>query len=246
VNHLTSARLPSPHRLRAPRILVVDDEPEALLYIMSNLQATGYEVVTAEDGAEALERVKQHAPDAIVLDLMMPGLDGFNVCRAIRAVSPVPILILSARDREFDKVRALDLGADDYLTKPFGVEEFLARIRAVLRRHHVLTGVPERHLRVGALSIDLEARQVTVAGQPVRLTPTEYALVVELARHAGAVLTHRQLLQRVWGVEYGNEGSYLHTYIRRLRRKIEADPGRPTLLLTQPGIGYRLASGLLG
>jgi DNA-binding response OmpR family regulator len=229
-------------RLRAPRILVVDDEPEALLYIAANLQATGYAVITAEDGEAALARMAERAPDLVVLDLMMPGLDGFSVCRTIRAASLVPIVVLSARDREFDKVRALDLGADDYLTKPFGVEEFLARVRAALRRHRFQAEGASRHLRAGPLAIDAGARQVTVAGRLVRLTPIEYALLLEFARHAGAVLTHRQLLQRVWGAEYGDEGSYLHTYIRRLRRKIEADPQRPVLLLSEPGVGYRLAA----
>ncbi len=240
-------RLAHPHaepgRLRAARVLVVDDEPEALLYIAANLRATGYEVMTAGDGEAALARFAERPPDLVVLDLMMPVLDGFVVCRELRRASLVPIVVLSARDREFDKVRALDLGADDYLTKPFGVEEFLARIRAVLRRHHVLSTAAEPSLRVGRLTIDLDARQVTVAGRPVRLTPTEYALVVELARHAGKVLTQRQLLQRVWGADYGDEGSYLHTYMRRLRQKIEADPQHPAILITEPGIGYRLAAG---
>jgi two-component system KDP operon response regulator KdpE len=223
---------PATGALRAPLILVVDDEPEALLYATANLHATG-----------ALARCAERAPDLIVLDLMMPGLDGFALCREIRRSSRVPIVVLSARDREYDKVHALDLGADDYLTKPFGVEEFLARVRAMLRRNHVLSNAAQHLLTVGHLTIDLEARQVTVAGRPVRLTPTEFALLAELARHPGKVLTQRHLLQRVWGTDYGDEGSYLHTYMRRLRQKIEADPRRPALLVTEQSIGYRLVPG---
>ena len=238
----TLSSYPGRSRSHAPLVLVVDDEPEARLYISINLEATGYQVIGAEDGQGALARFAECDPDLVVLDLMMPRLDGFAVCREIRARSSAPILVLSARDRELDKVRALDLGADDYLTKPFGIEEFLARVRAALRRRRALPPENDQRLSVGPLVVDLDARRVLVAGLPVRLTPTEFALIVELAQHAGKVLTHRHLLQRVWGATYGNEGTYLHTYMRRLRRKIEADPRRPRLLLTEPGIGYSLTS----
>jgi two-component system KDP operon response regulator KdpE len=218
----------------------VDDEPETIKYVSANLRARGYDVLTAEDedGQTALEAFRESVVDLVILDIMMPGPDGFEVCRTIRRQSDVPIIMLSARGRERDIVRALDLGADDYLTKPFGVEEMLARVRAALRRFPRTGVTPRPPLVMEDLEIDFAARRIMVRGREVQLTPTEYNLLVHLAINAGRVLTHRDLLQAVWGPEYGDETEYLWTYIRRLRRKIEPDPGNPRYILTQPGVGY--------
>lgn len=224
--------------MKRPRVLVVDDEPETVKYVSANLRARGYEVLTAEDGRTALKVFEESVLDLVILDIMMPGPDGFEVCRAIRRRSDVPIIMLSARGQERDIVRALDLGADDYLTKPFGVAEMLARVRAVLRRTSQTAVMPRPPLSVGDLEIDFAKREVTVGGYEVRLTPTEYDLLVHLAINAGRVLTHRALLQAVWGPEYGDESEYLWAYIRRLRRKIEPDPSNPRYIQTQPGVGY--------
>ncbi len=224
------------------RALVVDDEPQTLKYIGANLRARGFDVLTAEDGREALKVFEKNIVDLIILDIMMPGLDGFQVCQSIRRTSDVPIIILSAREREKDIVRALDLGADDYLTKPFGVEEILARIRAVLRRAAQTQATPRPPLVFGDLEIDFASRQVYLKGEKVSLTPTEYNLLAHLALNAGRVLTHRALLQAVWGPEYGNETEYLWAYIRRLRRKIEPDSGNPRYILTQSGVGYQFVA----
>ena len=228
--------------MKKPRVLVVDDEPETVKYVSANLRARGYDVLTAEDGRTALKVFNESVVDLIILDIMMPGPDGFEVCQAIRRQSDVPIIILSARGQEKDIVRALDLGADDYLTKPFGVEEMLARVRAVLRRTAQVPTTPRPPLVVGDLEIDFAARRVTVGGREVQLTPTEYDLLAHLAINAGRVLTHRTLLQSVWGPEYGEETEYLWAYIRRLRRKIEPDPSNPRYILTHPGVGYYLVS----
>ncbi len=224
------------------RALVVDDEPQTLKYIGANLRARGFDVLTAEDGRQALKVFEKNIVDLIILDIMMPGLDGFQVCQSIRRTSDVPIIILSAREREKDIVRALDLGADDYLTKPFGVEEILARIRAVLRRAAQTQSTPRPPLTFGDLEIDFASRQVYLKGEKIPLTPTEYNLLAHLALNAGRVLTHRALLQAVWGPEYGNEREYLWAYIRRLRRKIEPDAGKPRYILTQSGVGYQFAA----
>jgi two-component system KDP operon response regulator KdpE len=222
-------------------VLLVDDEPQLRRYVGASLRARGYDVVTAADGAEALKLFAETQPDLVILDIAMPGPDGFQVCEAIRRISNVPVIMLSARGQERDKVRALDLGADDYLTKPFGVEELLARIRAALRRAgeagRPAAPAPYRH---AGLEVDFGARRVTVDGREVRLTRTEYELLATLARHAGRVLMHRELLQRVWGAEYGNEHEYLWAYIRRLRRKLGDDAEHPRFILTEPGVGYRL------
>ncbi len=225
------------------RALVVDDEPQTLKYIGANLRARGFDVLTAEDGREALKVFEKNIVDLIILDIMMPGLDGFQVCQSIRRTSDVPIIILSAREREKDIVRALDLGADDYLTKPFGVEEILARIRAVLRRAAQTQSTPRPPLVFDDLEIDFSSRQVYLKGEKIPLTPTEYNLLAHLALNAGRVLTHRALLQAVWGPEYGNETEYLWAYIRRLRRKIEPDAGKPRYILTQSGVGYQFVAG---
>lgn len=222
------------------RVLVVDDEPQTLKYVAANLRARGFEVYTARDGREALKVFQERPVDLIILDIMMPGPDGFQVCQAIRRVSDVPIIMLSARGNERDIVRALDLGADDYLTKPFGVEEMLARIRAVLRRFHRQPPAQRPPLRVGDLEIDFARRQVTLRGRPVHLTPTEYDLLATLALNAGRVLSHQMLLQTVWGPEYGGETEYLWAYIRRLRQKIEPEPHHPVYIRTHPGVGYSL------
>ena len=224
--------------MKEPRVLVVDDEPETVKYVSANLRARGYHVLTAEDGRMALTLLNESVVDLIILDIMMPGPDGFEICQAIRRRSGVPIIMLSARGREKDVVRALDLGADDYLTKPFGVEEMLARVRAALRRTTRIETTPGPPLIVKDLEIDFAARRVTMRGHLVQLTPTEYNLLAHLAINAGRVLTHRALLQAVWGPEYGTEVEYLWAYIRRLRRKIEPDPSAPAFILTQPGVGY--------
>jgi DNA-binding response OmpR family regulator len=223
-----------------PTVLVVDDEPETVKYISANLDVRGYEVLTAADGRSALDQFDGSDVDLIILDIMMPGLDGFQVCRAIRQQSEVPILMLSARGQENDIVRALDLGADDYLTKPFGVQELLARVRALLRRTAQAQSPAQPSVSWNGLQIDFDAHRVIVDGQEVPLTRTEYDLLAYLAIHAGQVVTHKALLQAVWGPEYGDETEYLWAYIRRLRRKIEPDPSNPRYILTQPGFGYYL------
>lgn len=224
--------------MKKTRVLVVDDEPETVKYIGVNLRARGYEVLTAEDGRTALKVFGESVVDLVILDVMMPGPDGFDVCQAIRRQSDVPIVMLSARGQEKDIVRALNLGADDYLTKPFGIEEMLARLQAVLRRTSYAPAIPRPPLTVDDLQIDFAAQQVTIQEQMVQLTPTEYDLLAHLAINAGRVLSHRMLLQAVWGPEYGDETEYLWAYIRRLRRKIEPDPHTPRYILTQPGVGY--------
>lgn len=223
------------------RILVVDDEPRILRTVSAYLARHGFEVETAETGRAAVELAARN-PDVIVLDLALPDVDGVDVIREIRERSNVPILVLSAREAEQQKVRALDLGADDYLTKPFGVDELLARVRVALRHSaRPADGIPAV-FRSGELAIDFERRRVLLGGDEVRLTPTEYALLTALARRADRVVTDAMLLRQVWGPEYGDEDHYLHVYVARLRRKIERDPRNPRHLLTEPGIGYRLLS----
>lgn len=224
------------------RILVAEDEAPLRDFICRNLRARGYIVLEASNGLEAMALWETESPQLLVLDIMMPRLDGLEVCRRIREQSTVPIIVLTALDAENDKVAALDLGADDYLTKPFGVEELLARVRASLRRTDWESRVPKpepgiRHY--GALAIDLEGHVVSRDEIEIRLTPTEFALLAQLVIHAGKVLTHRQLLQRVWGEEYGAEAEYLRVYMGRLRRKIEEDATNPRHLLTEQGVGYR-------
>ena len=225
------------------RILVADDEAPLRDFISRNLRARGYTVFEASNGLEALALCDTESPHLLVLDIMMPRLDGLEVCRRIRERSTTPIIVLTALDAESDKVTALDLGADDYLTKPFGVEELLARVRAALRRYHWVaraTGPLEPGVRhYGALAIDLEGHVVSRDGVEIRLTPTEFALLAQLVTHAGKVVTQRQLLQRVWGEEYGTEAEYLRVFMGRLRRKIELDPTNPRHLVTEPGVGYR-------
>ncbi len=224
-------------------ILVVDDEPHVVRLVQANLQASGYQVLTATDGRVALQAVEDKLPDLVILDLMMPGLDGYEVCRRIREYSDVPIIVLTARGAEIDKITCLDAGADDYLTKPFSIGELLARVRAVLRRSRSPEEIRNRPpFRSGNLTIDFGRRQVTVGGKPVELSPTEYKLLATLARNADRVMLHEELLREVWGPEYRDERDYLRVYIRYLRQKLEADPSHPQLILTQQGAGYRLAA----
>jgi two-component system KDP operon response regulator KdpE len=222
------------------RILVAEDETPLRDFISRNLRARGYTVFEASNGLEAIALWETESPQLLVLDIMMPRLDGLEVCRRIRERSTAPIIVLTALDSESDKVAALDLGADDYLTKPFGVEELLARVRASLRRSTWVTPEPQPGVRrFGALTVDLEGHVLTRDNAEIRLTPTEFALLAQLVTHAGKVVTHRQLLQRVWGEEYGAEAEYLRVYMGRLRRKIEADASNPRYLVTEPGVGYR-------
>jgi two-component system, OmpR family, KDP operon response regulator KdpE len=221
------------------RILVVDDEPEILRALRTNLAAHGYEVASAMTGAEAQAAYAARHPDLVLLDLGLPDLDGVELIQSIRAHSATPIVVLSARETERDKVRALDLGADDYLTKPFGVDELLARVRVALRHAAHPSSGAAAIFRCGDLAVDLERRQVTAGDREVKLTPTEYSLLRAFITHPDKVLTRRALLQEVWGPEYGSEGHYLHVYVASLRRKLEADPQRPRYVLTEPGVGYR-------
>jgi two-component system KDP operon response regulator KdpE len=220
-------------------VLVVDDDPQILRALRTNLAAHGYRVVAAQNGNEALEAYRRQRPDLIVLDLGLPDVDGLEVIRRVREHDATPIVVLSARETERDKVAALDLGADDYLTKPFGADELLARIRVALRHAaHPASGTAPV-FRAGALEVDLEHRRVTVNGEQVHLRPTEYELLKLFIAHPDKVLTHRWLLQRAWGPEYGSEGHYLHVYVAALRKKLEADPQSPRHLITEPGVGYR-------
>lgn len=223
--------------MNGERVLVVDDEPQIRRALNSALTAHGYDVALAEDGATALERIATWAPDAVVLDLVMPGVGGFEVLRETRTWSPVPIIVLTARGGESDKVAALDQGADDYLTKPFSMAELLARLRVMLRRARV--GIAEQ-ISAGAVTIDLRRYVVLRDGQEVHLTPTEFDLLRVLASEAGKVLTHRQLLERVWGNYAADKSQQLRVYINYLRRKLETDPSHPQLIVTEPGVGYRL------
>ncbi|MGE3267492.1 MAG: response regulator transcription factor [Chloroflexota bacterium] len=222
-------------------ILVVDDEAPMRKYISTNLKARGYAVLTAEDGTEALKLIDENTVDLLILDIMMPGPDGLEVLRRVRRDMEIPVVMLSARGRETDKVEALDAGADDYLTKPFGVEELLARVRAALRRVGPAPSGTLPPYRSEALEIDFGARRVRLDGADVSLTPKEYDVLAYLARNAGKVVTHRQILQSVWGAEYGDEADYVWTYVRRLRRKLEPDQAQPRYVLTEAGVGYRMA-----
>jgi len=219
------------------RILVVDDEPQILRALTTTLRGAGYAIETAATAAEALVAAAARPPDAIVLDLLLPDGSGTEVCRSLREWTQVPVLVLSAVGQEDEKVMALDAGADDYMTKPFGMEELLARLRALLRRA-APSGEPV--LKLGELSVDFERRLVLLNGDPVSLTPIEFGLLGVLARNPGKLLTHRALLREVWGPAYGSESHYLHVYVSQLRRKLEVDPTRPRYLLTEPGAGYRL------
>jgi two-component system, OmpR family, KDP operon response regulator KdpE len=222
-------------------VLVVEDDRQMRRFLRTTLTALDYRVLEAETAAEGLVAVTTHNPDVILMDLGLPDGDGIDLTRRIRAWNRVPIIVLSARGREEDKVAALDEGADDYLTKPFGVNELLARIRASMRRAAAASaGAPPAVLEIGQLRIDQAKRDVTLDGREIRLTPIEYKLLVYLAGSAGKVLTHRQILTEVWGPPYANETHNLRVFMAALRRKVEEDPARPRLLLTEPGVGYRM------
>ena len=227
--------------MKRTRILVVDDEVNIVRFITSTLRAAGYDALSASDGEQALAVADDQPLDLVILDLMMPGIDGLEVCRRLRSTSEVPIIVLSAKDEESDKVDALNFGADDYLTKPFGVPELLARVGAVLRRtcQPVLDAGP-RVLVQGPLLLDPGTRRLTVSGRTQTLTRTEFDLLHFLMRHAGKVVPHNLLLGEVWGPEYRNQTEYLHVYIGRLRQKIEPDQAHPRYLLTVAGLGYIL------
>jgi two-component system KDP operon response regulator KdpE len=220
------------------KILIIDDEEAIRRFLRVTLTAQGYTVLEAETGNKGLSSAADQKPDLVILDLGLPDIDGVMVTRMIREWTRIPIIILSVRGSEKDKIAALDAGADDYLTKPFGAGELLARIRAALRRS---AQTPDEPVFVtGDLKVDLSRRVVTLSGQEVQLTPNEYGLLRVLATNAGKVLTHRHLLREVWGAEYGDESHMLHVNISNLRRKIESDPSRPQYIITEPGVGYRL------
>jgi two-component system, OmpR family, KDP operon response regulator KdpE len=222
-----------------PAVLIVDDEKRLRDFVRRNLEVRNFEVLTSANGLEALAHFQNRSVDLVIVDLMMPHMNGLETIRRIRESSLVPIIVLSALGEEADKVQALNLGADDYLTKPFGVDELLARIKAVLRRSQVAaTAVNGRRLVRGDLVADLDRHQITQRGEPLDLTSTEFDLLVYLMLQAGKVLSHRDILQQVWGPEYGQELEYLRVYIGRLRQKIEDDPARPRYLQTERGIGY--------
>ncbi len=221
-------------------ILLVEDDRNIVDLIRSNLTVRGFSVVVSTDGSDAMRLVEEEHPDIALLDLMLPATDGFELCRQIRATSSIGVIVVSARGGESDKVRALNLGADDYMTKPFGIDELLARITATLRRTRPVEGAatPEPSLRFGELEIDLVDQRVTNGGEQVRLTPTEFALLREFATNPGRLLSHATLLRRVWGPGYATETEYTRVYVRRLRAKLER-PGAPPLIVTEPRAGYR-------
>lgn len=224
-------------------ILVVEDDEKMVKFLRRNLDGEGWHILTARDGAEALRIVEKDPPDLILLDIMLPKVDGFEVCRRLRQWSQVPIIGLSARGDTADKVKCLNLGADDYITKPFGIEELIARIKAVLRRNKMDDFTPARsYFEYGNLKIDFITRQMTKDGNEVKLTPTEYKLLRELVLSAGQALGYRYLLGKIWGPEYKTEREYLHVYIGHLRAKIEPNPREPTCIVSVPGVGYRFQS----
>lgn len=221
------------------RVLVVDDELQILRALKASLRGAGYEVETADTAEGALTAAALNPPDAVILDLVLPDGRGTDVARELRTWSTVPIIVLSVVGDESEKVAALDAGADDYVTKPFGIDELLARLRAAMRR---VDASSEPVIRVGDLVVDLEKRSVEFAGAPVQLTPHEFGLLSLLARNEGKLLTHAAILREVWGRAYADESHYLHVYVSQLRRKIEPDPARPQYILTEPGAGYRLVA----
>lgn len=221
-----------------PNVLIVDDEPQILRVLRTSLSMRGYNIETAANGEEGLEKIRTYQPDLIILDLVLPGISGLQVCSRIREFSKVPILVLSAKGSEGDKVTALNLGADDYVTKPFGMDELLARMRAVLRRSTVSETEPSI-LRSGKLTINIEKRQVKIEDQEIKFTPKEFDVLKFLVKNAGKVITHRALLQAVWGSHSSEQTEYLRVFINQIRRKIEPDPQNPRYILTEPWVGYR-------
>jgi two-component system KDP operon response regulator KdpE len=238
MNTVDGSKMTNEHR----RILVVDDEPQITRVLRTTLSAQGYDIRVANDGEMALELMKNWIPHVVITDLAMPNLDGVGLCRQVRQMSQVPIIVLSVRGQDRSKVEALDAGADDYVTKPFSMNELLARIRVQLRRTPAAEELPST-ITVGDFSIDLDARSVKVVGSEVRLTPKEFDLLVYLARRPGKVVTHRTLLAAVWGPNNTEQPEYLRVFVGQLRKKIEADPSSPKYLLTEPWVGYRFEPG---
>jgi len=225
------------------RVLVVDDEPQIVRALAVNLQALGYKVDVARTGEEALRVSADHRPDAVILDLGLPGMDGLEVIQGLRGWTTVPIIVLSVRERERDKIAALDAGADDYVTKPFGMGELLARLRSALRRA-TAGDLDEPMLVTPDFTVDLSTKKVLRPdGEEVRLTPTEWGIVEVLARHQGKLVSQTQLLKQVWGPDYGQETNYLRVFMAQIRRKLEPDPTHPRYLITEPGMGYRFEGG---
>lgn len=230
-------------------ILAADDDPQLLRLVTKNLELSGYDTISAIDGQQALDLIEARSPDLALLDLMMPKLDGFTVCERVREFSSMPIIILTARGQDQDKIRGLDVGADDYLTKPFSVDELLARVRAVLRRSQINTTTEtgrglQTTATVGDLSIDYAQHRVSIGGRDVDLTPVEYRTLAYLMQNAGRIVTQDLLLEHVWGEEYVGESHLLQVNVNRLRRKIEPDPARPRYILTKTGVGYMLSTKL--
>ena len=224
------------------RLLIVEDEPEIVRALKANLGAHGFQVDAVATGAEAIEKHALRRPDLIILDLGLPDMEGTEIIRQLREGGDTPIIVLSVRGSEREKVEALNLGADDYLTKPFGVQELLARVRVALRHSVRPESGAEAVIKDGDLEINVELRQVKRGGEEVRLTPTEFDLMKALLAHRDKIVTDRMLLREVWGPEYGNEAHYLHVYVARLRKKLEEDPKKPRRLVTEPGVGYRFVS----
>lgn len=226
--------------LKDKLVLVVDDEQRIVNFMRMNLELEGCRVIAASNGRDALERARDDMPDIVLLDIMMPGMDGFEVLRRLRQSSSVPVIVLTAKDDEDDRIRGLELGADDYIGKPFSHRELVSRIRAVLRRHLIQPPIQQSQLRIDdRLMIDFGKREVLVDGKPVPLRPTEYRLLYHLVQNAGWVMPHDVLLAKVWGPEYSDESHYLRLYITYLRQKIEPDPAHPRYILTERGVGYR-------
>ncbi len=226
--------------LRDLLILVVDDEPRMINFMRMNLELEGCRVISASNGRDALDRVRDDFPDVVLLDIMMPGMDGFEVLRRLRQSSTVPVIVLTAKSEEDDRIRGLELGADDYIGKPFSQRELISRIRAVLRRHLIQPPLQQSEVRIDErLQIDFAKREVIVDGKPVSLRPTEYRLLHHLVQNAGWVMPHDVLLAKVWGPEYSEESHYLRLYVTYLRQKIERDPTHPRYILTERGAGYR-------
>lgn len=219
-------------------ILIVDDEKQIRRFLRTGLSVHGYDVIEAESGAEALRQASTQSPDLVVLDLQLGDMDGLDVLQRIREWSSLPVLILSVRNREVEKVKALEMGADDYITKPFGIAEFIARVNALLRR--IPEAVAQPVFTVGDLSIDVARRQVLLGGAEIKLSPKEYALLLYLTRHAGKVVTHEQMLKEIWGDGHSEDAHYLRIFMRKLRQKVERDPTQPRYIVTEVGVGYRL------
>ena len=225
---------------RPRRVLVVDDEPRMIHFIRLNLEHDGYEVIEATSGTEALENLRDRMPDLILLDVMMPEMDGFETLQLLREISTVPVIMLTAKGEEEDRVRGLELGADDYITKPFSPREMVSRVRAVIRRTETPSSLSREPIEVDdRLKIDFDRREIFVEGELVKLRPTEFRLLFHLVQNAGWVVPHDQLLAKVWGYEYRDETHYLRLYVNYLRKKLEPDPSDPKYILTERGIGYR-------